>query len=100
MYQFVLLSESYMIDFGQMVPQLVFHMIMVLVLFFVLGKLLFKPVQKILEKRKETVEGQIEGAKKDQETAKALREEYEAKLQNVNEAVSYTHLTLPTILRE
>ena len=44
MYQFVLLSESYMIDFGQMVPQLVFHMIMVLVLFFVLGKLLFKPV--------------------------------------------------------
>lgn len=85
MYQFVLLSESYMIDFGQMVPQLVFHMIMVLVLFFVLGKLLFKPVQKILEKRKETVEGQIEGAKKDQETAKALREEYEAKLQNANE---------------
>ena len=27
MNQFVLLSESYMIDFGQMVPQLIFHMI-------------------------------------------------------------------------
>ena len=48
-------------------------------------RFLLKPVQKILEKRKETVEGQIEGAKKDQETAKALREEYEAKLQNANE---------------
>lgn len=85
MNQFVLLSESYMIDFGQMVPQLIFHMIMVLVLFFILGKLLFKPVQKILEKRHETIAGQISQAQQDQDAAKNLREEYEAKLATIAE---------------
>jgi F-type H+-transporting ATPase subunit b len=85
MNQLVLLSESYMIDFGQITPQLIFHMLMVLVLFFVLGKLLFKPVQKILEKRTETIEGQIAQAETDQAAAKALREEYEAKLKNAME---------------
>ncbi|MBQ7916819.1 MAG: F0F1 ATP synthase subunit B [Firmicutes bacterium] len=83
MNQFVLLSESYMIDFGLIGPQLIFHMVMVLVLFFIMGKLLFKPVQKILQKRTETIEGQIAQAQTDQNAAKALREEYEAKLQNI-----------------
>ena len=83
MNQFVLLSESYMIDFGQMVPQLIFHMIMVLVLFFILGKLLFKPVQKILEKRRENIANSIEQARQDQDAAKELREQYEDKLRNI-----------------
>ena len=83
MNQFVLLSESYMIDFGQMVPQLIFHMIMVLVLFFILGKLLFKPVQKILEKRRENIANSIEQARQDQDAAKELREQYEYKLRNI-----------------
>ena len=67
MFHMMLLSEeSYVIDFSSMPLQLVFHALLVLVLFFILGKLLFKPVQKILDKRKEMVQSSIDDAQQKQ----------------------------------
>ena len=81
MFHMMLLSEeSYVIDFSSMPLQLVFHALLVLVLFFILGKLLFKPVQKILDKRKEMVQSSIEDAQQKQQQAQELKAEYDQKL--------------------
>ena len=81
MFHMMLLSEeSYVIDFSSMPLQLVFHALLVLVLFFILGKLLFKPVQKILDKRKEMVQSSIEDAQQKQQQAQDLKAEYDQKL--------------------
>ena len=81
MFHMMLLSEeSYVIDFSSMPLQLVFHALLVLVLFFILGKLLFKPVQKILDKRKEMVQSSIDDAQQKQQQAQELKAEYDQKL--------------------
>ena len=81
MFHMMLLSEgSYVIDFSSMPLQLVFHAILVLVLFYVLGRLLFKPVQKILEKRREMVQSTVEDARQNQQRAQELKDEYDRKL--------------------
>lgn len=51
-----------------------------IVLFFVLRFLLFKPVTKFMEARTAKIQGDIDAAAKDKEEAKALFERYEAKL--------------------
>jgi F-type H+-transporting ATPase subunit b len=57
--------------------------ICVLILFAFLSYLLFEPVKKILKDRQERVAAQIADATKNLEDAEQLREEYEAKLRDI-----------------
>ena len=57
--------------------------ISMLVLFALLSYLLFNPVRDLLKKRKEYVENNINDALKDKEEAAKLKEEYDAKLADV-----------------
>ena len=68
----------------QLLADSVLTMIAVLVLFFLASYLLFNPVRDFLKKRLEKLQGDIETAAKDKEDAKALREEYDAKLKNID----------------
>ena len=56
----------------------------VFILFFALSYLLFNPVRNVLEERRKKIAGQLEQAASDQKSAAALKEEYEAKLKDVN----------------
>ena len=56
----------------------------VFILFFFLSYLLFNPVRDVLEKRRKKITGELEQAASDQKSAAALKEEYEAKLKDVN----------------
>ena len=56
----------------------------VFILFFCLSYLLFNPVRDVLEKRKQKIAGELASAANDMASASALKEEYEAKLKNVN----------------
>lgn len=78
--QILLTDEGYVIDFGTMPLQLVFHAIMVLVLFYVMGRLLIKPLQKALQKRQETIQQSITNAEESEKRARALEADYAQKL--------------------
>ncbi|HSH35889.1 F0F1 ATP synthase subunit B [Schnuerera sp.] len=54
--------------------------IALLILFFGLRKLLYKPVSNILNKRKEKIQNDIDGAKTLKEEAMTLKSDYESKL--------------------
>lgn len=83
--QSVLLSdEGYIIDFGTVPGQLIFHSAMVLILFFVIGKLAIGPVRKMLEKRQNTINSQITDAEENKKTAEELKAEYEEKLREAS----------------
>ena len=58
--------------------------ISIFILFFALSYLLFNPVRDVLEKRKQKIAGELASAAQDQASAAALKEEYEAKLKDVN----------------
>ncbi len=58
--------------------------IAVFALFLVASHLLFNPVRDMLEKRQEKIKTELDSAASDMENARALREEYEAKLKDVN----------------
>lgn len=73
-------ADSYIIDFEALPLQMLFHAIMILILFFVIGKLVFKPVQKILQKRTETVQNNLESAEQLKSEAEQLKADYAAKL--------------------
>lgn len=64
--------------------QLIFDSIItginVFLLFFLLSSLLFNPVQKVLKNRSDKIKNEIENAKKQEEAAIKLKEEYERKL--------------------
>ncbi|MCF6465050.1 F0F1 ATP synthase subunit B [Clostridium sp. Cult2] len=53
-----------------------------LILFWGLSKLLYKPVSKVLNDRKENIQKDIDGAKALKEEAVTLKAEYESKLQD------------------
>ena len=57
--------------------------ICVLILFAFLSYLLFEPVKKILKDREERVAAQIADATKNREDAERLKEEYEAKIRDI-----------------
>lgn len=76
-------EDSYIIDFEALPLQMLFHAIMILIMFFVLGKLVFKPVLKILQKRREAIQSNIDSAEAQKNEAQRLKEEYEAKLSGV-----------------
>lgn len=82
--QTILLSdEGYVVDLAAAPAQMVFHVLMVLVLFYVLGKLLIKPVQNMLQKRQDTINKQISDAEENQRSAAELKVEYEKKLNEI-----------------
>ena len=56
----------------------------IFILFFALSYLLFNPVRDVLEKRRQKIAGELASAAQDQASAAALKEEYEAKLRDVN----------------
>jgi len=57
--------------------------IAVLVLFAVFSALLFEPVRKMLNDRKEKIQSELDDAKENMENAQTLKAEYEEKLKNV-----------------
>lgn len=69
-------------------PQLLFDALVtginIFILFFALSYLLFNPVRDMLEKRKQRIEGDLKNAADDKEAAQRMKEEYEARLQEVN----------------
>ncbi|MGL6217499.1 MAG: F0F1 ATP synthase subunit B [Lacrimispora sphenoides] len=68
-------------------PQLLFDSfitgINVFILFFALSYMLFNPVREVLEKRKQRIAGELKNAADDKEAARAMKEEYEARLLEV-----------------
>lgn len=55
------------------------------ILFFALSYLLFNPVKKVMNDRRERIASDISTAKKEKEDAIALKQDYEAKLVNINQ---------------
>lgn len=83
--QSILLNdEAYMIEFGVVPTQLIFHGLMVLILIFVIAKLLIKPVQNMLQKRQEAIQQSLDNAADQAKQAEALRQDYEQKLQDAS----------------
>ena len=58
--------------------------IAIFVLFLALSYFLFNPARKLLNSRKEKIQGELETARKDMEDAQSLKAEYESKLQEIN----------------
>lgn len=56
----------------------------VFILFFALSYLLFNPVRDVLEKRRQKIAGELAQAAEDKTSAAGLKEEYEAKLKDIN----------------
>lgn len=57
----------------------------ILVLFFVLRAILFRPVSKFIRDRAQKIQDDINSAEKDRQDAKQLREQYEQKLAGADE---------------
>lgn len=64
---------------------LVFTIINLLVLYFLLKKFLFKPVNTIIEQREEAIKKQFDEAEETKKQAVELKKEYEASLENAKE---------------
>ncbi len=62
------------------IPDFVWTMINLVVLYLVLNKVLFKPVTEFMEKRANSIKQQLEDSKKGKEEAAELKETYEKKL--------------------
>ncbi len=67
----------------QLIADSVLSMIAVLALFVALSYLLFDPVRKMLAGRSEKIAGELAQAEQDMTEAKAMKEEYEAKLRDI-----------------
>ncbi len=77
-------SKARMLGFDtQFLVQTAIHAATAIALFVILGKLIFKPVSKILVKRKEDIATEYQKIKNQSEEGKALIEDYQAKLANV-----------------
>ena len=80
------LPEPYVIFFTeQTIIQVIAHILTVLALFYVLGKLLFKPVRNILQKRKDEIADEYKRIDEDTEALAALKTDYESKLLNIHQ---------------
>ena len=93
-----LLSTNLMVLAAQMEPRLfnldfqlladaVLTMVAVFVLFLAMSYFLFNPARKMLNARKERIQDELDTAAADMEQAQALKEEYEAKLKDVDKEV-------------
>ena len=74
------------LDF-QLITDSVLTIIAVFVLFLFLSHFLFNPARKMLKGRSEKIASDIDQAKKDKETALALKAEYEEKTKNAEKEV-------------
>ena len=61
----------------------IFQAIAVFIMFGLLSYLLFEPVRKLLENRKNKIAGELDQAAADQKAAPKLKAEYEEKLKNI-----------------
>ena len=64
---------------------LVFTIINLLVLYLLMKKFLFGPIIKVMDVRKAMIDQQFEGAKEQEDQAKALKEQYEGALKSARE---------------
>ncbi|MGN0307788.1 MAG: F0F1 ATP synthase subunit B [Lachnospiraceae bacterium] len=71
------------LDF-QLLADALLTIIAVFALFLIMSYFLFNPARAFLQKRQEKIKTQLDDAEANQEKANALREEYEAKLKNIN----------------
>ncbi len=87
---------------------MLFAWVNLLILYFILKKLLFKPVKKMIDDRQAEVDGMFTEAEENRTAAKEMKAEYEAKLEGANEeseqilrsAVRRAQLKEEEILRE
>lgn len=80
-------GETYERMFGidwQMLADSTLTIIAVFVLFAVMSYFLFNPARKMLSERQARIKGELEDAKNSMEEADRLREEYEAKLRDID----------------
>lgn len=79
-----LAEKSRILGFDQqLLIQTGIHMITALALFYILGKLLFKPVKDMLAKRKQAIADEYEKLSKETEAASVLKKGYELKIAEV-----------------
>ncbi len=67
----------------QLLADSVLSMIAILFLFFALSYFLFNPARKMLRGRTEKIKGELSQAAQDMEEAKAMKEEYEGRLRDI-----------------
>lgn len=67
----------------QLLIQTGIHIVTALVLFYILGKLLLKPVKEILAKRKQAIADEYEKLSKETEAATVLKKGYELKIAEI-----------------
>ncbi|MBR1702996.1 MAG: F0F1 ATP synthase subunit B [Lachnospiraceae bacterium] len=80
-------GETYERMFGldwQMLADSTLTLIAVFVLFGVMSYFLFNPARKMLSDRQAKIKGELDEARTNMEEARSLREEYEAKLRNID----------------
>lgn len=68
----------------QLIADSVLMIIAVFTLFLVASHLLFNPVRDLMQNRQNRIKNELDSAAADMEQAKALKEEYEAKLKDIN----------------
>lgn len=68
----------------QLIADSVLMIIAVFTLFLIASHLLFNPVRDMMQNRQNRIKSELETAAADMESAKALKEEYEAKLKNID----------------
>ncbi len=64
----------------QLISQMILQSISTIVLALILAKVLYNPVKDFMKKRSEGIKAQLETAKKSEENAKVLKNDYEKKL--------------------
>lgn len=80
-------GETYDRMFGidwQLLSDATLTLIAVFVLFAIMSYFLFNPARKMLKERQSKIKGELDDAKSNMEEANRLREEYEAKLRDIN----------------
>ena len=77
------MSRLFNLDW-QLVADASLMIIAVFVLFLLMSYFLFNPARKFLNDRKEKIQGELETAKQDMEEAGRLKQEYEAKLKEID----------------
>ena len=68
----------------QLLADTVLLMLAMLVMFTLLSYLLFNPARDFLKKRQERIKNDIDSAQADKEQAQKLKEDYEARIKNIN----------------
>lgn len=81
----LLLEQTFLFNLdAQLIFDAILLAIAVFFLFLLMSYLLFNPARKLLKDRQERIEGDINNAREDKESAAALKAEYEAKLKEVD----------------